>query len=138
MDKELVAHIVEHVKLASGGECDASSAAGMLRLELLVHEYLVRLGRETVQSLATEAGTGYQGQRVKRGKVVYRFKGNRPKTVHGLYGTVTVQRAVSGQPAMPNPASERCPDAPRADAGVAPETVPRRWIAFAISRIGHR
>ena len=57
-----------------------------------MHEYLVRLGRETVQSLATEAGTGYQGQRVKRGKVVYRFKGNRPKTVHGLYGTVTVQR----------------------------------------------
>ena len=65
----------------------------MLRLELLVHEYLIRLGRETVQSLATEAGTGYQGPRVKRGKVVYRFKGNRPKTVHGLYGTVTVQRA---------------------------------------------
>ena len=27
MDKELVAHFVEHVKLAGGGECDVSSAA---------------------------------------------------------------------------------------------------------------
>ena len=34
MDKELVAHFVDHVKLAGGAECAASSAAGMLRLEL--------------------------------------------------------------------------------------------------------
>ena len=100
MDKELVAQIAEHVKVAArdsarDGKCDASSAAGMLGLELLVHECLMQIGREVVQELATEAGTGYQGPRVKRGKVVYRFKGNlnRPKTVHGLYGTVTVVRA---------------------------------------------
>ena len=65
----------------------------MLRLELLVHGRLIQLGREAVRNLATEVGTGYQGPRVKRGKVVFRFKGNRPKTVPGRYGTVTVKRA---------------------------------------------
>ena len=98
MDKELVAHIVEHVKLANGGdgadgEFEVQSPAAMLRLELRVHEYLMQLGREVVWNLTAEVGSGYQGPRVKRGKVVLRFKGNRPKTVHGLYGPVTVQRA---------------------------------------------
>ena len=93
MDKELVAHFVDHVKLAGGAECAASSAAGMLRLELGVHERLIQLGREAVQNLAAEVGSGYQGPRVKRGKVVFRFKGKRPKTVHGLYGPVTLTRA---------------------------------------------
>ena len=95
MDKELVAHIVEHVKLANGGdgEFEVHSPAAMLRLELRVHDYLMQLGREVIWNLAAEVGSGYQGPRVKRGKVVLRFKGNRPKTVHGLYGPVTVQRA---------------------------------------------
>ena len=52
-----------------------------------------QMGRQVVQDLAQQAGTGYQGRRVKRGKVVFRFKGNRAKTVHGLYGPVTVERA---------------------------------------------
>ena len=98
MDKELVAHIVEHVKLANGGDGDdgefeVTNAAAMLRLELWVHEYLMQLGREVVWNLAAEVGTGYQGPRVKRGEVVLRFKGDRPKTVHGLYGPVTIRRA---------------------------------------------
>ena len=57
----------------------------MLRMELRVHEYLMQLGREAVWTLAAEVGSGYQGPRVKRGRAVLRFKGNRPKTVHGLY-----------------------------------------------------
>ena len=88
MDKELVAHIVELVKKELAISADAgaaSSAIGMLRLELVVHQCLMEIGRQAVQGLVQEAGTGYQGRRVKRGKVVYRFKGNRPKTVHGLY-----------------------------------------------------
>ena len=98
MDKELVAHIVEHVKHAAGGagddgEFEVTSPAAMLRLELQVHDFLMQLGREVVWNLAAEVGSGYQGPRVKRGTVVLRFKGNRPRTVHGLYGPVTVQRA---------------------------------------------
>ena len=79
MDKELVAHFVEHVELADGGECDVSSAVGMLRMELLVHERLIQLGRKAVQDLTAEVGTGYQGPRMKRGRVVFRLKGNRPQ-----------------------------------------------------------
>ena len=96
MDKELVAHIVELVKMELDNSIGAGavhSATGMLRVELVVHQCLMEIGRQVVQDLAQEAGTGYQGRRVKRGKVVFRFKGNRPKTVHGLYGPVTVERA---------------------------------------------
>ena len=98
MDKELVAHIVAHVKLelrnrAGADNCAVSSPAGMLQVEQLVHESLMETGRQVVQDLATEADSGYLGPRLKRGKVVFRFKGNRPKTVHGRYGPVTVLRA---------------------------------------------
>ena len=48
---------------------------------------------EVVWTLAAEMGTGYLAPRVKRGNAVLRFKGNRPKTEHGLYGPVTIQRA---------------------------------------------
>ena len=83
MDKELVTHIVEHVKLANGnaGEFEIDSPAAMLRWELRVHEFLMQLGREVVWSLAAEMGTGYQGPRVKRGNAVLRFKGcKRPRS----------------------------------------------------------
>ena len=76
MDKELVAHFVDHVKLAGGAECAASSAAGMLRLELRVHEGLIQLGREAVQNLAAEVGSGYQGTGVKRGKSCFGSRGS--------------------------------------------------------------
>ena len=101
MDKELVAHIVEFVKMEvrdRAGAGAASSPAGLLQWEQLVHESVTQLRREAVQQLATEAGTGYQGSRVKRGKEVLRFKGNRPETVHGRYRPITVLGAhyVSG------------------------------------------
>ena len=79
------------MELRNSADADVvSSATGMLRLELVVHQCLMEMGRQVVQDLAQQAGTGYQGRRVKRGKVVFRFKGNRAKTVHGLYGPVTV------------------------------------------------
>ena len=98
MNKELVAHMVANVKRELGNragadKCAASSSAGMLQVEQLVHESLMELGRQVVQDLATETDTGYLGPRLKRGQVVFRFKRNRPKTVHGRYGPVTVLHA---------------------------------------------
>ena len=61
MDKELVAHIVELVKMELRNSADAdvaSSATGMLRLELVVHQCLMEMGRQVVQDLAQQAGTG--------------------------------------------------------------------------------
>ena len=87
MDKELVAHIVELVKMELRNSADvASSATGMLRLELVVHQCLMEMGRQVVQDLAQQAGTGYQGRRVKRGKVVFRFKGIAPRRCTGCMG----------------------------------------------------
>ena len=41
----------------------------------------------------SELGTAHQGQQVRRDGVVYRFNGYRSKTVHDLYGMLTVVRA---------------------------------------------
>ena len=65
MNKELVAQIVELVKIEfrkrAAGECAAaSSRAGMVEWEQLVHESVLQLGREAVQQLAMEGGSGYE------------------------------------------------------------------------------
>ena len=95
MCEELVAQFVEHVKAQGDGDSlrDGIDAEGMLRLELTVQETLVRLGGAAVQRLVGEVGAGHQGTQVNHGGEVYRFNGYRPRTVHGLYGSVTVLRA---------------------------------------------
>ena len=58
MDKELVAHIVELVKMELRNSADAdvaSSATGMLRLELVVHQCLMEMGRQVVHSGTVES-----------------------------------------------------------------------------------
>ena len=70
MDKELVAHIVELVKMELRNSADAdvaSSATGMLRLELVVHQCLMEMGRQVVQDMAQQAGTGYLSWSRKNG-----------------------------------------------------------------------
>ena len=96
MNEELVAQFVEHVKAehGGGGVCGAGTdAEGMLQLELAVQESLMRLGRAAVRRLVNEVGAGHQGSEVNDNGQTYRFKGYRPRTVHGLYGTVTIRRA---------------------------------------------
>ena len=101
MCEELVTRFVEYVTAEQAerhddGDCGGgagSRACAMLRLELAVLESLMRLGRAAVQSLVSELGTGHQGREVIRGDVLYRFNGYRSRTVHGLYGMLTVARA---------------------------------------------
>ena len=90
-----MAQFVEQVKADCGGEVRGanSDAEGMFQLELTVQENLMRLGREAVRRLVSEMGTGHQGSEVNHDGQTYRFKGYRPKTVHGLYGAVTILRA---------------------------------------------
>ena len=95
MNEELVAQFVEQVKADCDGEVHGASsdAEGMLQLELTVQENLMRLGRETVRRLVSQMGTGHQGSEVNHDGQAYRFRGYRPKTVHGLYGALTILRA---------------------------------------------
>ena len=97
MGEELMARFIELVKVELGGTadgaCKVNEAREMRDLELVTHECLMRLGRATIERLVEEAGTGYLGPRVKQTEVWYRCKGYRGKTVHGLFGSVTVRRA---------------------------------------------
>ena len=84
MDKELVAYIVAHVKLELGNRAGAdngaaSSPAGMLQVEQLVHESLMETGRQVVQDLATVADSGYLGPRPEAGQGGVSVQGESPE-----------------------------------------------------------
>ena len=98
MSEELVARFVEHVKAehdddgSRGGGIEDRRGCAMLRLELAVLESLMRPREGCGACLVSELGTRHQGRQMIRDGVAYRFNGYRPKTVHGLYGMLTVLR----------------------------------------------
>ena len=69
------------------------SGKDLWRVELNVLKAMLRLCRVVIVRLFKELGTGYEGTSVTRDGVEYRFVDNRPKTLHGLFGTVTYERA---------------------------------------------
>ena len=68
------------------------SAKDLWRVELNVLKAMLRLCRVVMVRLFKELGAGYEGTSVT-GDVEYRLVDNRPKTLHGLFGTVTYERA---------------------------------------------
>ena len=56
-------------------------------------ECLVRLGRAAVSRLFEEVGNGYVGPRAEKDGVAMHFVEHRKRTLHGLFGAVSYQRA---------------------------------------------
>ena len=56
-------------------------------------EFVMGLGGELEQLLFQTLGTGYVGSKVNVDGVEYRFKGYRPRQVHGLFAKITLNRA---------------------------------------------
>ena len=92
MNDWVIPQLVKLFKEAYGVHLE--SAADLWQTEMNVLEMLVQLGRKVVADLFSQAGTGYQGSRVKKeGEAEYRFVGNREKVLHGLFGGVSFKRA---------------------------------------------
>ena len=56
-------------------------------------EFTIGMGRQLERQLFAALGTGYCGAKVIYNSAEYRFKGYRKRTMHGLFGKVTVKRA---------------------------------------------
>jgi len=55
--------------------------------------FVMSVGTALEQRMCATLGSGYRGASVKGASGRYRFKGYRPRSMHGLFGKVTVQRA---------------------------------------------
>jgi hypothetical protein len=55
--------------------------------------FVMGIGQDLERRFFEAFGSGYQGTQVEREGVSYRFKGNRKREVHGLFGKITLKRA---------------------------------------------
>ena len=70
-----------------------ASATDLFTSETDMLECMVRLGRAAVSRLFEEVGNGYVGPRAEKDGVAMHFVEHRKRTLHGLFGAVSYQRA---------------------------------------------
>ena len=92
-------------------------------------ECLVRLGRAAVSRLFEEVGNGYVGPRAEKDGVAMHFVEHRKRTLHGLFGAVSYQRAyyASGTGEGWAPLDEQLGDRAPAYAGVPVLSILIHW-----------
>lgn len=56
-------------------------------------EYIMGIGKTLMNEIFEEMGTGYEGNRIEKDGNKYEFKGNRKKSIHGLFGSIDYKRA---------------------------------------------
>ena len=94
MGETLVAELLRYCKTTYGIDLSRlSSARDLLTAEICMLKSLVALGRAAMQRWCTQLGDGYVGSRATHNDVRYRFVGYRQKTLHGLFGAITLVRA---------------------------------------------
>ena len=94
MSENLVKELVRYCKTRY--EIDLNEYSGprdLLAAELAMLKCLVAAGRAAMQRWCEQLGDGYVGARASRGEMRYRFVGKRQKTIHGLFGLITLMRA---------------------------------------------
>ena len=90
----MVTELLRYCKTAYGVDLSKDSRArDLLTAELCLLKSLIDLGRAVMQRWCEQLGDGYVGARATRGDVRYRFVGKRQKTIHGLFGLITLVRA---------------------------------------------
>ena len=94
MSENLVKELVRYCKTRY--KIDLNEYSGprdLLAAELAMLKCLVAAGRAAMQRWCEQLGDGYVGARASRGEMRYRFVGKRQKTIHGLFGLITLMRA---------------------------------------------
>ncbi len=94
MSETLVTELLRFCKTRCGIDLNpCSGPRDLLAAELGMLKCLVAAGRAAMQRWCEQVGDGYVGARATRGEVRYRFVGRRRKTLHGLFGVITLVRA---------------------------------------------
>ena len=94
MGETLITELLRYCKTTYGNDLSRSSSArDLLTAEICMLKSLVALGRAAMQRWCTQLGDGYVGSRATHNEVRYRFVGYRQKTLHGLFGVITLVRA---------------------------------------------
>ena len=91
MGETLITELLRYCKTTYGNDLSRSSSArDLLTAEICMLKSLVALGRAAMQRWCTQLGDGYVGSRATHNDVRYRFVGYRQKTLHGLFGVITL------------------------------------------------
>ena len=94
MSETLITELLRYCKTRYGIDLNRCSGPRDLRTaELALLKCVVDAGRAAMQRWCEQLGDGYIGARASRGDVWYRFVGRRQKTIHGLFGLITLVRA---------------------------------------------
>lgn len=93
MSDDVIAELLRHCKSSFGIDLSPSSGPREVRAAgLAMLKTLVQLGRAAMQVWYQQLGDGDLGSQVTRNGVRYRRVGKRAKTIHGLFGWVTLVR----------------------------------------------
>ena len=88
---ELIPQLLQYFKDAYG--FNISNSSELFETERNMLEFLMRVGRDLMNKVFTEIGTGYMGPKIEKDGKEFKFKGNREQGIHGLFGQIVYQRA---------------------------------------------
>ncbi len=87
----LIPHLLIYFKENYGFKMNDSSDLFVTEKNML--EYIMGIGKNLMNKIFEEMGTGYEGNRIEKDGNKYEFKGNRKKSIHGLFGSIDYKRA---------------------------------------------
>jgi hypothetical protein len=87
----LIPQLLKYFKENYGFKINDSSDLFVTEKNML--EYVMGIGRNLMNKIFEEMGSGYEGRRIERDGKEYEFKGNRSKSIHGLFGSIDYKRA---------------------------------------------
>ena len=91
MDDTILTQLLDSFKAVYGIKLD--SPESLFKMQQNLMEFVMGLGRGLENKVFAQAGTGYRGAIVEKNDNRYKFVGNRPTSVHGLFGMIRYQRA---------------------------------------------
>jgi hypothetical protein len=91
MDDKILTQLLDCFKTVYGIKLDSPEAVFKIQQNLM--EFVMGLGRGLENKVFAQAGTGYRGAIVEKNGNRYRFIGNRPTSIHGLFGMIRYRRA---------------------------------------------
>ncbi len=88
---ELIPQLLQYFKDAYG--FNISNSSELFETERNMLEFLMQIGRDLMNKVFVEIGTGYMGSKIEKDGKEFKFKENREQGIHGLFGQIVYKRA---------------------------------------------